>query len=152
MCTFTGQRKKTSRHNLLLQKLACYGFSSTATRWLESYFKNRKQTVLFNGSLSELKVIDCGVPKGSSFGPLLYSIFTNDLPLTLKDAKISMYADDSTIYIAKPTIDELSSVLNQELKAVVTWITNNKLVLNTAKTNSIVLGTKTVNETEAICK
>ena len=129
-------------HNLLLQKLACYGFSSTATRWLESYLKNRKQTVLFNGSLSEL--IDCGVPQRISLGPLLYSIFTNDLPLTLKDAKISMYADDPTIYIAKPTIDELSSVLNQELPAVVTWITHNKLVLNTAKTNSIVFGTKTM--------
>ena len=106
--------------------------------------KNRKQTVLFNGSLSEPKVIDYGVPQGSSLGPLLYSIFTNDLPLTLKDAKISMYADDSTIYIAKPTIDELSSVLNQELQAVVTWITNNKLVLNTVKTNSIVFGTNTM--------
>ena len=53
-----------------------------------------------------------------------------------------MYADDSTIYIAKTTTDELSSVLNQELQIVVTWITNNKLVLNTAKTNSIVFGTE----------
>ena len=90
------------------------------------------------------KVIDCGVPQGSSLGSLSYSIFTNNLPLTLKDAKISMYADDSTIYIAKPTTDELNSVLNQELQAVVTWITNNKFVLYAAKTNSNVFGTKSM--------
>ncbi len=50
----------------------------------------------------------------------------------------------STIYAAKPTTDELSSVLNQELQAIVEWITNNKLVLNISKTNSIVFGSKTM--------
>ncbi len=34
----------------------------------------------------------------ASLGPLLFSIFTNDLPLALKTACVSMYADDSTIY------------------------------------------------------
>lgn len=40
-------------HNLLLQKLKCYSFSTTAILWLESYLTNRKQTVngTFNGSL-----------------------------------------------------------------------------------------------------
>lgn len=123
-------------HNLLLQKLKCYGFSTTAILWLESYLTNRKQTVngTFNGSLLGVKSIDCGISQVSCLGPLLNSIFTNELPLTLKNAKISMHADDSTISTAESTTDELKSVLNQELKTVVEWIRNDKLVLNVSKT------------------
>lgn len=92
----------------------------------------------------EVKSIDCGIPQESCLGPLLYSIFTNDLPLTLKNTKILMYADDLTIDPAESTADELRSVLNHELQTVVEWITNNKLVLNVSKTKSIVFGTKTL--------
>lgn len=73
-------------------------------------------------------------------GSLLYTIFTNDLPLVLKVANIGMYADDSTIYASALTTGELNSVLKEELKAVVDWVNNNKLVLNVAKTNCMVIG------------
>ena len=47
----------------------------------------------FNGSFSNVKHVKCGVLHGSSLGPLLFSIFTNDLPLALNRACVSMYAD-----------------------------------------------------------
>ena len=52
-----------------------------------------------------------------------------------------MYADDSTIYAAATTANEVTETLNKELQTVLEWVASNKLVLNTSKTKSIVFGT-----------
>lgn len=80
------------------------------------------------------------MPQGSCLGLLLYSIFTNDFPLVLKTAQITMYADDSTIYLAESTIENLNKNLNDEIKTVVEWIDSNQLILNVSKTTCMVTG------------
>jgi len=50
-------------HSLLLNKLKCYGFGSVAMCWMESYLTRRRQRVFFNGSFSESKVLECGLPQ-----------------------------------------------------------------------------------------
>ena len=82
-------------HNLLLGKMKGYGFKPSAISWLESYLAKRSQRIFFNGSYSDRTHVDSGIPQGSCLGPLMYSIFTNDLPLVLNNGKISMYADDA---------------------------------------------------------
>lgn len=124
-------------HELLLEKLELYGFSGHTVGWFASYLSNRAQCVFYNGSFSLSKELQCGVPQGSCLGPLLFSIFTNDLPLVLDHAKAVMYADDTTIYLPASTADTLSSTLDRELKSVAMWAHANKLLLNTTKTKSI---------------
>ena len=102
----------------LLKKCKCYGFTPSAVAWIESYLTNRTQKVFFNGRLSNARHIQCGIPQGSSLGPLFFSIFTNDLPLVCKKACVSMYADDSTLYMSAQTVDEITSALNKELQIV----------------------------------
>lgn len=69
-------------------------------------------------------------PPGSARALRLYK----DLPLTLKDAKLTMFADDATVYAPATTPDGLNVILNRELDTVEKWIGQNKLPLNTAKT------------------
>ena len=68
---------------ILLDKLKVYGFKDDAVAWLDSYLTNRHQRVYIDGALSEPQEVTVGVPQGSILGPLLYTIYTNDLPEVL---------------------------------------------------------------------
>ena len=127
-------------HKLLLAKLKHYGFSSSALLFVNKNLNERWQMVYFNGSESDLKQVKHGVPQGSCLGTLLYSIFTNDFPLVLKTARITMYADDTTTYCAEETIDELNRNLNEKIKLVSEWVNSNGLILKVLKTTSMVIG------------
>lgn len=124
-------------HELLFKKLAEYGFKSPAVDWIENYLSNRQQCVSFNGSLSNVKNLKCGLPQGSCLGPLLYAIFGNDLPKVLEKASVAMYADDTIIYGGN--LNELNIVLQEELATVSNWVEKNRLKLNTSKTKAIVV-------------
>ena len=87
----------TVDHQILLQKLRVYGIEGEEYLWFLSYLKNRKQCCKVNGRVSHLDDIKYGVPQGSCLGPLLFLIYINDLPLSLKFSKVNMYADDTFI-------------------------------------------------------
>ncbi|XDV11150.1 hypothetical protein PO909_000166, partial [Leuciscus waleckii] len=79
-------------HYLLLDKLHAIGLSSDSLLFFNSFLHHRSQCVTFQGSQSGFKIIDKGVPQGSSLGPLLFSIFINDLPQICPDSLIHLYA------------------------------------------------------------
>ena len=72
-------------HDILIRKMALYGFEESALSWVKSYLTNRTQSVFIEGSLSDPLPVECGVPQGSILGPLLYILFTNDLPEAIHD-------------------------------------------------------------------
>ena len=84
----------------------------------------------------------CGVPQGSCLGPLLFSLFVNDLPTVLTTADITLYADDSTPFQSGHNARLISDKLQLDLSKVELWVAKNRLVLNADKTNSILIGSR----------
>ena len=83
---------------VLLSKLSFFNFSNEAVKWFKSYLTNRKQSVRIGKSQSTYRDCNIGVPQGSILGPILFSLYINDLPSVCPTVSIQMYADDSSLY------------------------------------------------------
>ena len=128
-------------HYLLLDKLYSIGLSRKSLLWFSSYLHNRKQCVVIQGNKSELAVQERGVPQGSTLGPLLFTIFINDLPSILSDCSVQLYADDTVIYTSQPTLPQIQSTIQSNFNYLETWLSANRLIINKTKTNTMLFGT-----------
>jgi hypothetical protein len=66
----------------------------------------------------------------------------NDLPLHLNDTEIDLYADVATQHMAGYNLQDVEHKLNSDLQPVVKWSENNRMVVNTEKTKTMVIGSK----------
>ena len=94
----------TVDHEILLKKLKMYGVTGLEHDWFTSYLDNRKQFCRVDGTSSDIRGKNCGVPQGSCLGPLLFLIYINDLPFSLQESHVSMYADDTAISLSSKVL------------------------------------------------
>jgi len=85
-------------HDILLSKLVCYGVMDDSLVWFASYLSCRWQRLCLQGLTSDWGVINAGVPQGSILGPLLFSIYMNDLPSVIRGCQLNMYCDDMELH------------------------------------------------------
>ena len=131
----------TVDHIILLQKLNCYGIQGESVKLLDSYLTDRMQRCSVNGHISSLEIIKCGVPQGSFFGPLLFIVYISDLPKSVNNGNIIMFADDINLIRTISSLNEIKDELIPAFHKVYNWLTCNKLSLNTVKTEFLIIGT-----------
>lgn len=123
-------------HQILLYKLEYIGVRGLGLSWVRDYLRNRAQRVTINQSFSNFQVTNCGVPQGSILGPLLFSIYMNDLHASITHSKVIQYADDTSIYLTGNR-SEIIRLLNYDIEQLRNWFCANKLLLSASKTTAI---------------
>ena len=122
----------TINHQILVDKLPFYNFSSDACVLIQSCLSNRKQLVKINDHNSALREVKIGVAQGSVLGPILFLIYINDLINSAPMFNDILFADDINIFSKDPQL------LKENLKHIEEWCLANKLVLNYTKTFQVI--------------
>ena len=58
----------------------------------------RQQRVVVNGAKLDWALVLSGVPQGTVFGPLLFSLYINDISTDI-DSEIRLFADEGVCYL-----------------------------------------------------
>ena len=129
--------------SILLKKLISIGISDF---WLKDYLSNRFQFVSMNNMTSELRRTLIGVPQGSILGPILFSLYINDLPSVVKHCLSQLFADESN-FVLWGNIDQLEDVKSfvcRDLVEILKWGNTNKMTLNQDKTKILMVSKPSV--------
>ena len=87
--------------------------------------------------------IAVGVPQGSILGPLLFLVYINGIQSVLKHSRMTMFAEDMAFYCHENSPTDLQLKLNADLAAITSWLHDNKLTLNVAKSKFVIIGSRT---------
>ena len=123
-------------HNALLQKLSQCGIDCKAFEVIQSYLSDRKMVTSVDGILSDEVTLFSGVPQGSCLGPLLFILYLNDIVQGLISYPL-IYADDCTLLAVGDTLEEVTSILNNDLKQISAWADKWKTKFNPSKSVSL---------------
>ena len=129
-------------HELLLSKLRKIGVSTSAHKWFKSYLIDRSQVVKIEDTTSKALPLEFGVPQGSILGPLLFTVYVNDLPLVPRYCQFAIYVDDNKLFLAFQPCEILKAIqlLNLNLVETAWWCCLNSLLVNPDKTKLLVMG------------
>jgi len=128
-------------HTLLLKKLKLYGLSSNTLNLLSSFLSDRKQLVSINGSQSSLLPVHFGIPQGSVLGPVLFSIYINDLPLFI-EIICEMFADDTTLHTSHGQLDIVCRTIQENINKLIEWTELNHMSLHPKKSKFMLITTR----------
>ena len=133
----------TIDHGVLFKKMKYLGFTNKTISWFRSYLKDRSFKVSIENVFSDSGSQLCGVPQGSILGPLLFLLYINDMPQSVK-CDLFLYADDSCLVFQHKNVKEIEKQLNEDFANLCDWFVENKLSIHFGedKTKSILFATK----------
>lgn len=127
-------------HERLLLKLSSYGICSSVLSWISAFLAKRTQRVRIGKSYSSQAPVLSGIPQGSILGPILFTIFINDLPEVVRSL-VKIFADDTKIYNKASN----SAIIQEDIHKLQEWSNKWKLFFNVSKCKVLHTGKKNPN-------
>ena len=127
-------------HSILLHKLEHnFGITGNLLAWIRDYLPDREQYTVINGVPSENTKVAHGIPQGSVLGPILFALYTSDLPFAVNTATTFLYVDDTTMYCVGESVDQVTTTLNKAPEELALWCKHNSLVPHPKKCEGMIL-------------
>ena len=146
-------------HLILIEKLKLYNFGENCIKWILDYLTYRSQFVTIGNKNSTTRPVKQGVPQGSVLGPILFTIYTNELPEIPREddcrsdehkieddrknlfnkswrkcGLVMCYADDTTYVATDKDRNTIQEKLRNNLEKIRRHLNANKLTINMGKT------------------
>ena len=126
----------TVPHRSLLGKLEHYGLDKHLLGWVNSFLIGRLQCVVVDVERSEFVSVDSGVTQGTVLGPLLFLLYINDLPLSVRSS-VRQFADDCLMYKTESSLDD-AITFQHDLDSLHEWGSRWGMSFNVTKCKSCV--------------
>ena len=130
-------------HEGLLFKLRRMGITGSLLEWFSSYLDQRHQRVVLEGSFSDFKQINAGVPQGSILGPLLFLVFIDDIVNDI-GSNVKLFADDTSLYLIVEDPVMTADLMDLDLDKIHQWANAWLVKFNPHKTEELIISRKNV--------
>ncbi len=131
-------------HYLKKKQLLNIGFDDVACNWFHSYLMDRQQCVAIGDIKSKFVQVTKGVLQGSVLGPVLFTLYINNIVSVISGCNFHFYADDTVLYCVSDTAQSATDSLQHCFAILEVALNNIKLVLDAEKTK-FMLFTKAKN-------
>ena len=137
----------TPPHELLKSKLFSYGIGGKTLKRIDSFLCFRQQRVVVNGVKSDWAPVSSGVPQGTVLGPLLFSLYINDISSDI-ESEIRLFADDCVCY--REIKDEEDTMkLQRDIDRLGSWARKWDMRFQPVKCNMMQLTRKRIKKIHA---
>ena len=121
----------------LLKKFKEFGIMGNIFKWVENFLSDRTFQVKVGAELSDKFVQQNGTPQGSIISPLLFLIMINDIPTGVDGVEMSLFADDSAIYLGHRNIKTLENKIQLSINLIQNWCNKNGFKISMNKTTGV---------------